>query len=269
METAMTTRRLTQATVGAVPFAMLVFVLATALAVLPSPAHAAVTCPGGAADFDGDGLTDAEECLGVQLLDGTVVPLDPNKKDVFLIVVPTSPSRLPANPAEFISNSPPAGLDVTPHIVTSAQINPDTRLVTPTQKAIKMTESSELNTDSAGQCNYGTPDDPALCIVFSQRIATSVRNTYTQFQPNADPAVIAQVIDRYQKHTFAHEASHSMRVTKQTYDRCTGGTHHYKSGTNTIMDCQVIYTVKGGVITWTIGTTYTGTDPADITLTTP
>jgi len=245
--------------------------LALILSVLPmTQARAQVVCPPpptSTLDSDGDGFSDAEEFCGITLLDGALVSMNPNTKDLFIIVLPATPSRLPADPAEFISKpQAQGGLGIITHLIGPSQVPGPDRLVGLTQKAVSVTESSDTNGQVAGECPWGTANDPlALCVVYTKKIEDFVTSVYA----SVGQAAPADVIVKYKKHTFAHEASHSMRVTKQTYDRCTGGTHHYKSGTNTIMDCQVIYTVKGGVITWTIGNAYTGTDAADTTLTGP
>ena len=125
-----------------------------ALLLLPDHSHAAVTCPSTSTnDADGDGFTDAEECSGITLLDGVTVTscvagvdrnscLDPNSKDVFVIVVPAAGSTLlGADPLRILKGTNVTGtkLGLAIHQITEGQTTD--RRVNGSQNAIRITES--------------------------------------------------------------------------------------------------------------------------------
>lgn len=247
------------------PHGAALLMLALVLAIPMIRAQAQVVCPPPAnstLDSDGDGFSDLEECAGIPLLDGTRVSMDPNTKDMFIIVVPASPSRLPGDPAEFISKpQAQGGLGITPHLVSSSQVA-TSRLVGATQKAVLVTESSDTNGNVAGECPWGTANDPlAQCVVYMAKIEQFVNSVYA----SVGQAAPADVITRYKKHTFAHESLHGAgRLTLDSDSRFGG--HHYKSGSNAIHDQSVIYTLKGTVVRFIIGTSFTTADQGEVTL---
>ncbi len=123
-------------------------------ALYPSP----TPCSPGMPDDDGDGLSDCEECQGIQLCDetngcmslpptGVIIEscaknnpidcsnpsirpdtLDPNSPDLFVILVRKDPaiSNIPPtgptfDPLEFVSADPPEGLGITTHEIVTNQ----------------------------------------------------------------------------------------------------------------------------------------------------
>ena len=255
-------------------------VLAFAIAISPAPALAAVDCTAASTgDSDGDGFSDVDECNGLTLtaaLGGGSFPrcttattdrstcVDPNTKDVFIIVVPAATSFLPSNLLQLLS-----GLPVGVHVITqtTAQVllNPDrTVSVNGTQKAIRLSESLDTNGSTAGQCTWGTPNDAAECVVFTRRIVNFVNSTFATCTPGATLATIQSIITTYIQQVAVHEPSHSMKLTK-IYDIKYGG-HHYAPGTNAMMAQNNTYSCKGGKLTWTIGTPFTAADVGDFLL---
>ena len=171
------------------------FLAALVLAVMPGRAWAAVDCVALLAagetgvDTDNDGFTDFQECSGITLADGTVVPpcatgsnratcLDPNTKDLFVIYAPAaSGSLLPAglNPygpvtAYGVNFTGLAALGLTAHMISPAQAAAD-RTVTSgsTQKAIRTSESLDTNGTILGNCQWGTPGGLDGCVIYTQR----------------------------------------------------------------------------------------------------
>lgn len=228
------------------------------------PAQAAVDCAtvtsSSTTDTDKDGFTDYQECNGITLADGTSFPgkssqaaitvrLDPDTRDLFVILVPATPSSFPANPLEFVSKPvSQGGLGLNVHVITPAQA--PNRVVSPsTQKAVRVTESLDVsNPNLLGISSPGTPNGLDLATVYTQRI----KNSFTSIlgtTPSQD------LIDLYIKHTIAHEIGHMVGPLAPTGSSSYGG-YHYKSGTNVIMDQSVYY--KG--TTFYIGTTYTSKD---------
>jgi hypothetical protein len=227
------------------------------------PAQAAVTCPTmSTADADGDGFTDAQECNGITLVDGTFIPgknsqattitarLDPDTRDLFVILSPASPSNFPANPLEFLSKPvSQGGLGLNVHVITPAQAPNRIVCSTCTQKAVRVSESLDVsNSNLLGISSCGTPNGLDLATVYTQRIKNSIASIIGT-TPSQD------LVDIYIKHTIAHEIGHMVGPLAQPYNSSYGG-YHYKSGTNVIMDQSVYY--KG--TTLYIGTTYTSTD---------
>src|SRR5439155_11556423 len=112
-------------------------------------------------DFDNDGFTDAQECAGITLFDKTPFPgvvsgqpragrLDPNTKDVFVILVRATPTSLiPTTvPYQFISASQSAGgLGLFVHEISKTQAAADRTVtgVLGSQKAARLTESLDTN----------------------------------------------------------------------------------------------------------------------------
>jgi len=239
--------------------------LVAVVALLPTPARAQCPTTAVTPDSDGDGFSDPEEACGIALLDGSGVSMNPNTKDLFIIVVPATPSFLPtdpAGPAEFISNpQDQGGLGIITHLIDAAQVGTN-RLVGLTQKAVSVTESPSTNGDVAGECPWGTANDLlAFCVVYTKKIEEYVTSVYAA-QGQTAPS---DVINNYKKHTFAHETMHgAARLTRDSNSRFGG--HHYKSGSNAIHDQSVIYTVKGGVVRFIIGTSFTDADKGDATL---
>ncbi len=74
----------------------------------------------------------------------------------------------------------------------------------------------------------------------------------------------AAVINKYIKHTIAHEVGHNMVLT-DTYNKRFGG-YHYKTGSATVLDQSVYYTNKNDKVTWYIGSAFTPADQAVLQL---
>jgi hypothetical protein len=230
-------------------------------------APTAVTCPTtSTGDADGDGFTDAQECAGIALADGTTFPscagrtftstftrancLDPNAKDLFVIVVPAAGSLLtafdsarntfvPAVPCvdvPGVTNVSPcfspytvrggfSALGVTVHQITAQQATLD-RIVTggSLQKAARVTESLDTSAKDLGYCNWGTPDALDGCTVWTQRIQNVISLNCTA----NTPAEQAQFFFDYTTHTFVHEAAHALGglVAKNLYNASYGGYHY-------------------------------------------
>lgn len=237
----------------------------------PTPAQAAGGDPcaqySKTGDRDGDGFSDYDECNGITFA-GTVggtFPgsnstttlrtnrLDPGSRDLFVIMVPATPSYFPGNPLEFVSNAQAqGGLGVTVHVLSSEQAD-NNRFVTSSsrQKAVRVTES--LDTSNPTILGYtsscGTPNGLDLTTVYTARIKNFVKSVY--------PGAPQSLIDTYIKHTIAHEVGHSVGPLAPVFNSNYGG-YHYKTGTNVLMDQSVYYKGK----TFYIGTAYTSTDQA-------
>jgi hypothetical protein len=282
-----------------------VLVLAVALGgllLMPGPSEA-VTCPTtSTADADLDGFTDAQECNGITTLGVTPlsVPsctvadlqdpalrkncLDPNSKDLFVILVKAASSNLDA----YLGTTDPlavlrktlqeGGLGITIHQITNdnavntpSSTTTDRRVVATTnattfQKALRITESLATSQTATGTCTQGTPNKLDRCIVYTQKIVNVVNGTCAGktcvLSPvglalNADP--VGNVIANYFQDTIAHELSHSLSLAP-TYNKNLGG-NHYKTGTNVVMDQSVYYSVAGSTVTWFLPNIYATADP--------
>ena len=278
---------------------LLSVLLVIAMVFVQTPARAAVTCPTtSTADSDGDGFTDAEECNGITLADGiTHFPgyldhlanpnlprdqyLDPNSKDVFVILIPASQTNFPSEPLQFVKTLPITIHSIQPSQATS-NVNDYTldRIVSPgstlKQKAVRLTEDATTpynptNPGLLGSSGEGTllsgRDDTTI---YTEKIKGLVLSVYSNAGAGNPPQ---DLIDKYIRHVIAHEFGHSIRplapVSQADYVNFAG--YHYKSGTtynglNVILDQYVKYTIKGGKVTFYIGTIYTPPDIAGITL---
>ena len=257
------------------------FMAAAALMlVLPlTQARAQVNCAtvtaGSPTDSDRDGFTDYQECNGIDLDLGTAPArhfptcvgttlsrdqcLDPNTKDLFVILAPAAPSLVPSDLLKSVSNPQSGGgLGIATH-----ELRPDEadqtgskRRVTSAspQLAVRCTEDLNPTGNILGISNYGMALD--ACVVFTQRITNFVKSVYASVGQTPP----AGLIDDYIRHTFAHEIGHTVSLTT-TYDSRFGG-YHYKSGTIVVMEQAVKYTVKGGNVTFYVSTNFATQDPS-------
>lgn len=231
-----------------------------------TPAHAAVDCSSATAstDTDGDGFSDLDECNGITLAgtsggrypgfvnhpSGRNQYLDPNSKDLFVILVAASgtTSHLPTDPFYFIYSpkaAPSYGLEIATHQITINQAKTDrTVSLQSTQKAVQVTESLNKPVDSQGNkilgssaSMHGTPNDKDTATIYTLNIEDHANiDIYGGTAPS-------DFVLNYKRHTIAHEIAHSLMLTTK-YDRKIG--YHYASGTGVILDQQVYYSTSGG-----------------------
>jgi hypothetical protein len=267
-------------------YALLIAVIAVvSLLLTQGTALAVVTCSPAmnqTTDTDKDGFTDYQECYGFSLPNGDPVYgkynsvtdytnlhncgqneicLDPDNRDLFVILVYGSPTNIPSNPLEYVTNSTTIkGLGLRAHIVTQNQIDSSGSLKRGVvsspilQNAVRVTE--DLTNDSSlvlGASSVGTPNGQDNATVFTQRI----KNSIISITGGADPTLV----NNYIKHTIAHEIGHMVGPLAPVYNSNYGG-NHYKTGTGTIMDQFV--SSKGTSIN--IGTGYSSTDQGKINL---
>jgi hypothetical protein len=161
-----------------------------------------------AQDRDNDGLTDAQETAGIQLIQGVTLPdgtsllglcgpnalatdpcVDPGGPDLFVILVRAAAgSLIPSLGVHEISNSP----------------NNPNRLVTSVsqQKAIRITEDRNTNDTIWGRSLFqGTPNTAGEATVFTQRIKKALDDKYMSATGSLAPQ---NVVDNCIRHTIAH-----------------------------------------------------------------
>jgi hypothetical protein len=195
--------------------------------------------------------------------------LDPSTRDLFVIIVPSANSLIPANPTATIAN-----VGITAHEIPPSKAFPD-RTVTSatTQKAVMITENSDgtLKDSSGnylpfGNSNYGTPNNLDGATVWTQRIKNYIY-TVACPSPMADSSCKDSVsgavgrdavIAAYIRNTIPHEGGHVMKLTTTSNSRYGG--YHYVTGSNTVMEQSIVYKKSGGVVTFTIPSSYASGD---------
>lgn len=251
-------------------------------------AHAADFCASATAnaDTDNDGFSDLDECNGITFggtAGGSITGynnkgnlsrnqyLDPNSKDLFVILVPASgTSHLPTDPFLFIySSTAQSGLGVAAHQININQAKSDRTVCSgcssnfSTQKAVRVTESFDKPVDSQGRkilgssaSMHGTPNDRDTATIYTLNIEDHANiDIYGGTAPS-------DFVLNYKRHSIAHEIAHSLMLTTR-YDRKIG--YHYASGTGVILDEQVYYSTSGGLIV-NLGTTFKSGDQSGAVL---
>jgi hypothetical protein len=235
-------------------------------------------------DTDGDGFTDYDECQGISLKTGQTLKLDPNVKDVFVILIRATETgatrtNIPANWFEFLSNPMSmGGLGIRVHEVTKDQVESDRTVCLgcslaigsqTRQKAVRVTESLDPGTTDQqkktfGLAEWGTPNGLDDATIWTQRIINYIMSVCgtkygtSSCRGSSSTSAYGQILnDIYFKHTLAHEIGHMMKLTGK-YTSSYGG-YHYKAGTGVEMDQAV--SVKGTV--FNIGTAYKAADQSD------
>jgi len=251
-----------------------------------------------AKDSDGDGFTDYQECYGFKLADANLTPfcgsagcggstqkgqniparanrLDPNSKDLFVILAPwPSPpdniliqyfgSNNLMQTLEYVTNpigqaAGQGGLGVTVHLIGDFA---DRKVTSGSpQKAIRIAESPD-NSDplTLGISNYGTPNGIDFATIFTRRIVSFIDSLCPANTTCVDSTGLTslELKKKYIKHVIAHEVGHVVLLTNVSNPNYGG--YHYKSGTNVLMDQAIYFTNKSGTVTYYIGTNYTTND---------
>ena len=186
-------------------------------------------------DTDLDGFVDSDECAGLgglTVCNGTTTRancIDPNGRDVFVLMVPATGSNFPADPLSLI-NQAVGGLNIGAHPVSANHVDSTRKLIAAnsSQKVVRVTESKLTGSGILGVCEWGTPNGLDDCTVYTERakgVAASMA------LPAAD--VIKWVIN--------HEAGHAMNLTRAE-DPTIG--HHEPAGSGYVM--QSAMTKKSG-----------------------
>ena len=250
--------------------------LAAALAALVFGLHAApawsqVDCTQATdLDTDRDGFTDAQECAGLPLIDGTLFPgaladgaqlpragrLDPNSKDLFVIYRRAAGTLLgnlpnPFAPVTFhnIAFQGLSALGLAVHVLYDENNVFGSRVVSEDspQKAVRISESLDTGGTILGNCQWGTPLGLDGCIVYTQRAKNFIDSTCP-----TDPADVRdQVFHAYATFLILHEAGHSLGGLAAEYNSRFGG-YHYKAGSGIVMEQAATYSVKRNTCTWYI-----------------
>lgn len=224
-----------------------------------------------AQDADNDGLTDAQETAGIQLIPGVTLPdgnsflglcglnalatdpcVDPAGPDVFVILVRAAVgSRIPTNPLGFMVNLTPS-LGV--HEISN---NIDRCILADCiQKAIRITEDLNLNDTIWGRSLFqGTPNTAGEATVFTERIKRTLDEKYLSATGSAAPQA---VVDDCIRHTIAHEGGHNKAISPQSNSRFGG--NHYATSDKVVMSQSATITVKGSRVTVVCPSAYASPD---------
>ena len=267
---------------------LLLMPLLTCLVLTQTPVHGAVTCAtAGNGDYDGDGFTDYQECYGIEFagpqlsipkpriegrISGANFPraqrLDPDTEDLFVILVRASGSKIPPdadNPLQFVSNTLAlGGLGITIHLITEAHVlDPISRKVSLSsgQRAVHIAESLDPGStaeqkNTLGACDQGMVLDG--CIVWTQRIENKIAAICgpnwmgdATCKDKATSMYGQNLLDRYIKHTIAHEIGHALNLKVDP-------PHHSNPSTSNPKEMDSSVAVKGKV--FSIGTAFTSAD---------
>jgi len=151
--------------------------------------------------------------------------------------------------------------------ITSASC---TKNVTPTQMAVRILESTDTTAPNLGYTLTGTVATAGDATVWTQKIINAVEaickcgptsNCTTCVDVDGITIGEQNVIQKFIRHTIAHEAGHAMTLRAVS---TTDIGEHYPSGTNTLLDSSVKVQQstrsKVTTSTWYIGSNYyTGT----------
>ncbi len=207
-------------------------------------------------DFDDDGFTNQQECppgLDTQAPNYTAAfdypscidyqgdreyCLDPENKDIFVMLVTLGPNSLiPADPdpLRYVNcrYDDPNCLGITTHVIhpnDPDQPFPDRSVIVGGPKAVRVTESPDINVEQFGQAWRGTPttgQDDAK--VYTYRIRDFVNSKLGGDHP--------EVYVPHIWHTIAHEIGHMVNLwTKYT---ARYGGWHLRARTGKIMEESV------------------------------
>ncbi len=234
-----------------------------------------------ATDSDNDGISDDLEQAGITVWGITYPPCPRNvsaadrpscvnkdSKDVFVVLVQASGGHFSGlnNPLEYVTKSvSTGGLPITVHLNRLPEGSQDTgdRFLSfsSAQKYVRITESLDTTTGDVtvlGSSTTGTPDQD-LGAVYTKRIVNHVNSV----NPGASP----DFMNKYFKHTIAHELAHMVGPLAPVNNANFGGYHHQPLPNDLIMN-QFVYNGydSTGSPVFYIGTSYGSDDQAGIIL---
>jgi len=240
-----------------------------------------------AVDTDNDGIPDdLEKGAGITLTFPGVpgspftyppcVPTPPDRtacvdwqtRDLFVVLVSAANGYFSglSNPLEYATKSVSAGgLPVTVHgiVLPAGYSDTSNRFLNlnSAEKYVRITESMPVpdtgDPTVLGSSTCGTPDQD-LGTVYSQRIANHVTSV--------NPGATSDFINKYIKHTIAHELGHMAGPLAPVYNANYGGYHYASEANDKIMNQFVYYTGTGSDAIFYIGTSYTSADQAGVKL---
>ena len=257
--------------------------LALALIIILFPTKVAQAhCAAG--DSDGDGFINETEChditfAGTQPAAGTFPTcvgrtftatftrndcVDPNSKDLFVILVKATPSSnfdlltdLRNNILllfDFISKPiSQGGLGYTIHLITADKVDSSNRVcLSECPHAVKVIESLDLNGTTTGYADQ--PTDSVF--VYTGRIRKTIVDAWASVLV-AEANIPASDFLTYYRETTAQEIAHhlGLRATCTITYGC-----HTAPGKGFVVDYQVTFTARSGSVTWKFGTVFEAAD---------
>jgi hypothetical protein len=219
-------------------------------------------------DYDGDGWTDAMECLGITYINGDVINgennctqqdgrancLGPRVMDVFYTLSPAETSYIPVDVLEYYQK-----MGIYAHLPEPGQVSLSRNVISgwpaqcsPEQKALRLAENDDPTPGiQQGECGVGPIWQAGRCEVWTQRIHDLVwrecgltippltngcifevyAGRRTLLETFEDPATGQDIM---MIKTFSHEAGHSASLGHIKQDKYLMETHVvYKNDENT------------------------------------
>lgn len=232
--------------------------------------------PSDVFDCDRDGLSDREECMGLQVAAGAGLDapsctnptadrtacVDAAIPDLFVVFRKASPSVYDelglSNAAAFafVTQGGTAGLPLRLHVLDPAQVTlpnlPQPSSVTARQAALRVLE---VRTPAQVACPVTSPlgslngvtatNNAGIAQIFTQRIVDHVDCVYDSVNPGIPEADRLANKRAMVQHTTSHELAHGVRGAPESVERFGG--HHYRTATGCILDQSTTYSTKGGV----------------------
>jgi hypothetical protein len=233
-------------------------------------------------DSDNDGFSDSIETTGfilslglnnangtnsVSLCGAGALATDPcvhpAGPDLFVILVPATPSLIPSNPLLIVPTLLSGGLGA--HQLTQASAT-TSRIVTTLsgQNAVRVSESLDTNDVIWGRSLFqGNPNTAGEATVFTQRIKNAIITAYQQAGVINAAAQQAD-IDKCIRHTVAHESGHNTLIASQ-YNSRYGG-YHYAASSQVVMSQNATITTKPGKVNVICPQVYASPDAAGFRL---
>jgi hypothetical protein len=236
-------------------------------------------------DSDQDGFCDAAEGTQINVC-GQNFTLNPNKKDVFVLLIPAAGGYIASIQDPFVlaqdSTNPNGGLPIEIHrIVPTSTCNETWTREIPgfSQKALRIQEDLSTSVTEIGISTPGLPSGRDDAKIYTKRIwqkiidgcpflgDPNVPSNVCPANTNCDNCTTnvgikgMAIFPYYIQSTIAHEMGHMLHPLAQPYSRKIE--YHDPANSGYIMDQFYIATTKSGVITIPVSDHY---NPPDVDL---